>query len=205
MLKSRKAKIAAGAAAVFVLLAPAFARAYTINGPSMAPTLRFGDVVISFLAAYDLRFPYTDKVLFSIDDPNRGDIVIYHDRVKDAVAAKRVVGLPGDRVEVRGNRLVVNDRRAGQETLPAVKNRMPAPAGDPLGEVVAVESVGEASYLVTYSGDTGDLANHGPIVVPAGKYFLLGDNRDNSADSRLIGCIDREQVKGRVVYGQRTP
>ena len=204
MLKSKKTKAAAAAVVGIVLVAPAFARSYTINGPSMAPSLRYGDVAIAFLAAYDLRFPYTDKVLLRTGEPARGDVIIYYDRSKQAVAAKRVVGLPGDRVEVRDHTLFLNGELATQETLPADEVAGLPVGKHPLGDVVAVERLDDKSYLVSYSRGQHDLADHGPAVVPTGKYFLLGDRRDNSADSRLIGCIDREQVKGRVVYGERS-
>ena len=201
-MKINRAKKAAIIFIVLVFLAPAFVRVYTVNGPSMSPTLLFHDKVIAFLAAYDFRIPYTDWVLFSVGNPNRGDLILYYDTHKENVAIKRVIGLPGDSIELRENIIYVNELAAEQEVL-SRKEYGSIPSINDLGELVLKEMLEDCSYSITYTPQKVESANHGPVVVPVKQYFILGDNRDNSHDSRFIGFIDRDQIKGRVIYGAR--
>ncbi|QDT67776.1 Signal peptidase IB [Planctomycetes bacterium MalM25] len=192
---------------VFVLslfaLAPAFVRAYTIAGPSMAPTLFVGDTVLCSNAAYDLRVPYTDRVLCRTGEPRRGDVIVYFDTAKDSPAVKRVVGLPGDEIELRDNVLMINGVAASQWELSNL--RLPEGSKAIVGEGLHAERLDRAEHALTYTPGSGERRDYGPTAVPEGEYFLLGDHRDNSADSRYIGCIAREQIRGRVFYGLRHP
>lgn len=198
----KKAKIAILLGAVLVVLTPTVVRAFTINGPSMSPTLLFHDRVISFQAAYDLRLPFTDTVLLPLSDPGRGDLVIYFDIPKNHVAAKRVVGLPGDTIELKENVLHVNGTPADQVVLDREGYEHLAAEND-LGELVVEETLDGNAHLMTYTPQENKAASFGPVAVPPDEYFILGDNRDNSNDSRFVGFIARDQIKGRIIYGAR--
>ena len=202
-MKHKKKAVAALLVAAPIVLAPVVVRAYTVAGPSMAPTLWLGDRVISLQVAYDLRAPFTDLVVLRTGEPRRGDVVVYHDLNKGGPAIKRIVGLPSDTIELRDNRLFVNRNDAEQLELER-ETFGKTPAENGLSRLVASEQLEGRSHLVTYSPGASEVADHGPVAVPADCYFLLGDHRDNSYDSRFIGCITREQIKGRVVYGLRT-
>ena len=188
---------------LLVVLAPNFVRAYTINGPSMAPTFWFHDKVISLQTAYDIRIPYTDVVLCQVNDPDRSDLVIYFDIPKNHIAAKRVIGLPGDTIELKENVLYVNGTAADQTVLPRNEYEK-VPSENDLGELVVKETLESNTHLVTYTPQASKTSNFGPVVVPSDQYFFLGDNRDRSRDSRYIGFITRDQIKGRIIYGART-
>lgn len=204
-MKFKKKKAAAILLLLLVMLAiaPTFVRAFTIAGPSMSPTIWVNDRVISAQAAYDLRVPYSDAVLFRVSDPKRNDLVIYYDKPKAAIAAKRVIGVPGDKIELRENVIYVNDVAAKQKRLPRESfDHVPAENG--LGDLVLEEQLDGSSHLITYTPKAGKLTTYGPVVVPPNKFFILGDHRDNSSDSRFIGFITRDQIKGRIAYGTRT-
>ena len=102
---------------VFVSL-PSYVSAYTVSGPSEAPTLLLGDRVIVNLAAYDLKLPYSTIRLCATGAPRRGDLVAFLVPNRNTLGLKRVVGLPGDVVEMRENRLIVNGRSAEDLPLP---------------------------------------------------------------------------------------
>ena len=199
----RKVKRAVFLILLLVVLAPTILRAYTISGPSMAPTFWFHDKVISFQAAYDIRIPYTDVVFFRVNDPDRSELVIYFDIPKNHIAAKRVIGLPGDVIEMKENVLFVNGAAADQTVLPRNEYDQ-VPAENDLGTLVLKEILKGHPYFVTYTPQAVEVSNFGPVVVPSDQYFILGDNRDNSQDSRYIGFIKRDQIKGRIIYGART-
>lgn len=188
----------------FILgISSAYVRAFTVAGPSMSPTLLYGDLIISNHAAYDLRLPYMDTVLLKTSEPKNGDLIMYFDVPKNVIATKRVVGVPGDTVKMVNNILYVNDVEAMQRHVPHnVFDAVAAQNG--LGERVATETLGSVEYLITYTPEKSPVHSFAEMTVTEGSYFILGDHRDNSADSRYIGLISRDQIKGRVFQGART-
>jgi signal peptidase I len=154
-------------------------QAFKIPSGSMEDTLLIGDHILVNKLAYGLHMPFSDMKLdfFGLlNDPQRGDIVVFpfpRDPSRDFI--KRVVGLPGERVEVRNHRVYVNGE-ALKEPYVRLDERAAMPPS-------------------RYS-------HWGPEVVPAGKLFVLGDNRDNSADGRDWGFLDSDGVKGRafIIY-----
>jgi len=178
-------------------LSSAYVRAYTVAGPSMSPTLLYGDFVLSNLAAYDLRLPYMDKVVAEISAPQRGDVVTYFDVSKNVTAIKRIIAVPGDVVRMENNRLYVNGAAAAQSTV-SQESFDDVPTRNGLGERVVTETLGDIAYLITYTPDNSPVHSFESIKVTEGHYFILGDHRDNSADSRYIGLISRDQIKGRI-------
>jgi signal peptidase I len=184
-------------------LSSAYVRAFTVAGPSMTPTFLNGDLIVSNHAAYDLRLPFLDTVLLKTGEPQHGDLVMYFDEPKNVIATKRVVGVPGDAVRMVNNILYINGTNVMQRIEPR-KFFRGVPAVNDLGELVARETLGSSEHLITYTPEKSPVHSFEEVKVTAGKYFILGDHRDNSADSRYTGLISREQIKGRVFIGART-
>jgi signal peptidase I len=165
---------------------------------SMKPTILEGDFVFVNKAAYDLRIPLTLRRLATWADPERGDIVICFSPDEGTRLIKRVVGLPGDTLEMRGNRLFINDRFAQQSPME------PEEAGELAAlfegrRLFAREQLGAVSHAITSNPAVLALRNFGPIQVPEHQYFVMGDNRDNSRDSRIFGFVDRSAIVGKAV------
>ena len=165
---------------------------------SMKPTILEGDFVFINKAAYDLRIPLTRVRLARWADPEPGDIVICFSPDEGTRLIKRVVGLPGDVLELRQNRLFINGRFAQQSEIDPKDLEAFAAAVE--GErVFAMEHLGATDHAIMGNPSVMALRNFGPITVPEGRYFMMGDNRDNSRDSRVFGFIDRSDIVGRAV------
>jgi signal peptidase I len=161
---------------------------------SMKPTIQEGDRVVVNKLAYDLKIPFTTIKIFGWDDPKRGDIVVLfspHDGVR---LVKRVVALPGDQVELRENQLYINGQLAKQSAIAAVEL-----ADYGRAYVFAENLSGHTHQMMITPEISGVTRSYGPVVVPEGNYFVLGDNRDNSNDSRFIGFIERRRIVGEAV------
>ncbi len=160
----------------------------SISGRSMQPTLLDGDKVWVNKLAYDIRIPFTDITLAAVGDPQRGDIIIIDSQVAGKRLVKRVIGLPGDTIYMRNNTLIVNGEIADYEVITNAESG-----------IIISEQLFDHSHQAMISGLVGNRAtrNYGPAQVPQEQFFVLGDNRDNSADSRLYSFIPREQIVGR--------
>lgn len=186
----------------FLGISSAYVKAFTIAGPSMTPTYWYDDIVVSNHLAYDFRLPHTDLVLLETGQPERGDLIIYFDIPKNSVAAKRIIGIPGDTVSIKDNVIYLNGEEISQSIEPKrYFDNVPDKNG--IGEIVLSEEIDGTSHLITYTPGAGQINSIEPIKVTEGKYFILGDNRDNSGDSRFIGLISRGQIKGKVIHGYR--
>ena len=149
---------------------------------SMKPTLVEGDRIGLNKMAYDLRVPFTHISLYKIADPARGDIAVFDSKVAEKRLVKRVIGVPGDTVAMQNNRLFINGQAIDYT---ATSN------GDWL------EHLPGKNHIVRVDPHAQTYANFGPVTVPAGQYLMLGDNRDNSAESRVIGFVPRSEFVGR--------
>lgn len=119
------------------------------------------------------------------------------------MAAKRIVGVPRDTVRMENNVLYISGIEATQHDVPAhIFDGVSAQ--HELGQLVRIETLDNNEYLITYTPEKSPVHSFDEVEVTEGKYFILGDHRDNSADSRYIGLISREQIKGRVFNGART-
>lgn len=159
---------------------------------SMKPTILEGDRIVVNKLAYDLKLPFTRIRLLRWADPERGDIVVLFSPEDGTRLVKRVVGIPGDCLAMDHNRLVVNGRRvryAASDEPPGT-----APPGRVVSEEILADGV-EHPVMTT----PGCAANRSfePIVLAPGRYFVLGDNRDESLDSRHFGPVDRDAIVGR--------
>lgn len=162
---------------------------------SMQPTIRIGDRIVVNKLAYDIRLPFTHVSLVHQGDPARGDIVVLESATAGERLVKRVVGMPGDTVALRNNRLYVNSRPADYRALRI--DGIDDDAWDPATYVT--ESVEGRSHVVRWSRYHSSLdRDFGPVSVPPGQYLLMGDNRDNSRDSRYYGFFPRHEISGRV-------
>jgi signal peptidase I len=160
---------------------------------SMKPTIQEGDRVVVNKLAYDLKVPFTTINVFKWADPQRGDIVVLFSPVDGTRLVKRVVALPGDRVELNENQLLVNGRVARQSPI-AIQS------SDDYGSTYVMdEDLDGRTHRMMVTPEIPAVRSFGPVVVPAGSYFVLGDNRDNSNDSRFIGFIERRKIVGKAV------
>ena len=160
---------------------------------SMKPTIQEGDRVVVNKLAYDLKVPFTTKKIVGWGDPKRGDIVVLFSPVDGVRLVKRVVAVPGDTVAMRDNQLYVNGLPAKQSPIAVQSSR---DAG--MVEVMDEDLTGHM-HKVMLTPQIQAVRSFGPITVTKDNYFVLGDNRDNSNDSRFIGFIERRRIVGKAV------
>lgn len=160
---------------------------------SMKPTILEGDVIFVNKLAYSLRLPFSDIELLEHDQPRRGDIVVYNFRALNKLMVKRVIGLPGDRIALRGNRLYINGQSA--EYVPAVVEELRSEDAEE-GFYLVEESLmpGHVIQIKPHLSRMGTIV---PVTVPEGHYFVMGDNRDNSSDSRAHGFVPGDEIVGK--------
>ncbi|MFC1825389.1 signal peptidase I [Thermodesulfobacteriota bacterium] len=155
--------------------------AYTIPSSSMEPTLLIGDYLIANRLSYVMKVPFTDIVLLTLGEPERGDIIIFRypkDRSKNFV--KRVIAKPGDVIEINNKVVHVNGQRADDAASHFLDTRV-------------------------IPGTASPRDNFGPVTVPKDSYFVMGDNRDNSSDSRFWGFLKKKDLVGKaeIIYFSR--
>ncbi len=184
---------------VFILCLGLFRTAIADWNPvptgSMRPTILEGDVVLVNRLAYDLKVPFTDISLAQLGDPQRGDIVTFSSPKDGTRLIKRLVALPGDIVELRDNRLFINRQPAEYSNVGTV--REPLGADGHVDATRVTEAFDHNSRRVQFLPVVNSRSNFGPMVVPTGEYFMMGDNRDDSEDSRYIGSVPRNLLIGR--------
>ena len=175
------------------LLRTAVADWNPIPSGSMRPTLLEGDVVLVSRTAYDLKVPLTDLSLARLGDPQRGDVVTFTSPRDGVRLIKRVVGLPGDVIAMHDEVLTVNGVLVAYSD--AVRADEPL-HGATTPAVRATEHLGR-DHTVQFLPAQPAMRSFGPTTVPRDHYFMLGDNRDDSADSRYIGVVPRALLIGR--------
>jgi len=166
-----------------------------IPSGSMRPTLLEGDVVWVNRLAYDLKVPLTDLVVAKLGEPQRGDIVTFTSPKSGTRLIKRLVGIPGDVVELRDEVLIINGQTAAYTNLASMKESIGY--GLVVDATRATELIAGSKRSVQILSRVGAKRSFGPVVVPPEQFFMLGDNRDNSEDSRFIGFVSRERLIGR--------
>jgi signal peptidase I len=161
---------------------------------SMQPTIRIGDRFLVDKLAYDVRLPLTHISLRHLADPQRGDIVVLDSQAAHERLVKRVIGVPGDEVAMRGNMLFINGHAASYAAshFTGIHDDL----GDPAH--YETERYGTLHHAIRLSDyRPSPVSTFGPIHVPSGQYLLLGDDRDNSMDSRYFGLFARSAIVGR--------
>jgi len=175
---------------LFVLVIRSFIfEPFRIPSGSMMPTLLQGDFIFVKKFSYGLRLPVTEKKILETGAPERGDVVVFRLPSDPSINyIKRVVGLPGDTISYERHRLVINGELVDLDQHPD------ATPNDPR----YVEQLDEREHeiLVTQAANVG---RDGEYSVPEGHYFVMGDNRDNSRDSRFLGSIPETHLVGEAV------
>ncbi len=162
---------------------------------SMNPTILEGDLLFVNKLAYDLRFPLTFYRLAKWSDPQTGDIVICFSPDDETRLVKRVLAAPGDMIEMRNNRLFLNHRQLNYTiTASAYKQYL---AGGRHAPIVATEDLNGVAHPVVWTPSVPAPRNFGPLIVPKDNYFVMGDNRDLSRDSRIFGFVERKAIVGK--------
>lgn len=160
---------------IAVVIRTLIIQAYKIPSRSMVPALLVGDHLLVNKFIYGIKIPVIRNILIPVAEPKRGDIVVFiypNDRSKDYI--KRVIGVAGDKIEIRNKNIFINDK----------------PYKDAFGIY---------SDNVVYPAMVQPRDNFGPVVVPQGSLFVMGDNRDESADSRFWGFVDLKDVEGKAL------
>jgi signal peptidase I len=169
----------------------------TVPTGSMNPTILEGDRVLVDKHVFGLRIPFTRVHLTAGENPARGDIVVFDSPVDGTSLVKRVVGVPGDVVSVEGDRLTVNGHTAhySARDIESVGGLLAATAAEhPL--LLREGGLGKPHDVMILPGRLARRSFE-TLVVPDGMYFMMGDNRDNSADSRYFGFVPRSDIIGR--------
>lgn len=171
---------------LMIMFRSALADWNTVPTGSMKPTIIEGDRILVNKLAYDFKVPLTHISIYKFADPRRGDVVIFDSKAADTRLVKRVIGLPGDTVEMRDNRLIINGIEARYSSVEHVSDA-----------AFAIESYPGMSHRIELAPSEGSsFGTFGPVKVPQSRYLVLGDNRDNSADSRVYGFIPRDEIVG---------
>lgn len=177
---------------LFLVIRSFMVEAFKIPTSSMENTLLVGDFLLVNKAIYGAEIPGTDLHLPAIDEPERGDVVVFnppHEPEKNYV--KRLVGMPGDTLEMRDKVLHVNGRPLEEPYARYI---------DRVGDAIHPGMKWQSNHLIAAGTDPDyhpSRDNWGPLVVPGRSYFVLGDNRDNSEDSRYWGFVPRSAIRGR--------
>lgn len=174
--------------AVVVILRSFVVEPFQIPSSSMVPTLEVGDYILVNKFAYGLRLPVIKTKLADVGDPQRGDVIVFFPPGDNRYFIKRLIGLPGDYIEYRDKVLYINGEVAEQELLAQL------PPGRPTSEL-ASEKLGTAEHLIIK--DLGVDRGGFETVVQPGHYFMMGDNRDNSSDSRYWGQVPERNIVGK--------
>jgi signal peptidase I len=162
---------------------------FQIPSSSMVPTLQVGDYILVNKFTYGIRLPVVRTKVLDLSEPQRGDVMVFFPpHMNETYYIKRVIGLPGDTVSYRDKRLYVNGEELVRDNLAIM------PEGAARYQV-ALESLGETSHLmqVNQMRPARDFTE----VVKPGHYFMMGDNRDNSSDSRIWGQVPERDIVGK--------
>ncbi len=187
------------AAVVALFIRQFVVEAFKIPSGSMIPTLTIGDHLLVNKFIYGPRIPFTDSRIFTWKEPKRGDIIVFkypQDESKNFI--KRVVGVPGDKIQIINGTLYINDQVVPITKIgaPADKSVEEGPAyGKPM---LYEEQLGTVKHEIQYFHDQTS-ENFGPKIVPEDSVFVMGDNRDNSQDSRFWGFVKRNKILGRAL------
>lgn len=162
---------------------------FQIPSQSMLPTLKVGDFILVSKSTYGIRLPVLRTKLVDISSPKRGDVMVFFPPHEDRYFIKRVVGLPGDKVQVLNGVLYVNEEQMEQVLMPEEATSARS--------VVMTENLVGSQHLMQKRISPTRLSQSYSSIVPDGHYFMMGDNRDNSSDSRVWGPVPEERIVGK--------
>jgi signal peptidase I len=160
-----------------------FADWYLVPTGSMQPTIVEGDRIFVNKMAYRLEVPFTDIEIMQTGQPKRGDIVVFNSEKAGNRLVKRLIGEPGDSVSMLDNKLIINGEKILYE--------------DSDIELHKTEYLGNVAHFVQLIPVADARDNFAQVIVPEGHYLVLGDNRNNSADSRYYGFVPAIEIQGK--------
>lgn len=163
---------------------------FQIPSASMVPTLQIGDFILVNKFSYGLRLPVIQTKILDVDQPKRGEVMVFFPPNDERYFIKRVIGLPGDHVQVFDNQLFING-----ELMEQSAPNLPVAAG--YGYDIVVENLDGNKHLVRKHRVPSRLGRAISYIVPEGHYFMMGDNRDNSSDSRVWGPVPEANIVGK--------
>jgi len=163
---------------------------FQIPSASMVPTLLIGDFILVNKFSYGLRLPVTQTKIVNIGEPKRGDVMVFFPPGDDRYFIKRVIGLPGDKIEVINNQVFINGAQMVQSDSGEIEE-------NDTGYQVVRENLEGVEHLIRRRYTAGRLGQFFSTVVPEGHYFMMGDNRDNSSDSRVWGPVPEDRIVGK--------
>lgn len=170
---------------------------FRIPSASMLPTLRIGDFILVNKFDYGIRLPVINTEIIELGEPERGEIAVFrYPKDPDTPYIKRVIGLPGDRVIYRNKQLYINGQLMEQETLG--RYQMDDSNGKMNGAILRMEDLLGLEHNILIDPDRPDFEVD--EVVPEGHYFVMGDNRDHSSDSRFWGFVPEENLVGKAFF-----
>ncbi len=168
-----------------------------IPSGSMRPTLVEGDVVLVNRLAYDFKLPLSDVSILQTGAPQRGDVITFTSPRDGVRLIKRLVAVPGDVVEMHDAVLTINGVRAEYRDARTVAE--PLEQGGSIAALLATERIAGSERTVQFLPDVSAMRDFGPLVVAQDQYFFLGDNRDNSSDSREWGPVSEKEIVGKAI------
>lgn len=188
---------------LIVLLVRSFVvEPFRIPSGSMMPTLLVGDFILVNKFTYGLRLPVSHTKIVDLGEPQRGDVVVFRYPEDPAVDyIKRIIGVPGDTVTYVDKQLYINGKPIPQEYLGTYVGG--GGASGMTGAQLRLETLGEVNHRILVEGNSRPAAAERVVrgfVVPDGQYFVMGDNRDNSKDSRFWGTVPEENLVGRAFF-----
>ena len=168
---------------------------FQIPSGSMIPTLEVGDFILVNKYSYGLRLPVSGTKVLELGEPRHGDVMVFTPPNDERYFIKRVVGLPGDEVRFIDNFLYINGKKMSQESNDQEGKR--DIQNGQSGYSVMSEQLQDVDHLIRKQDNAGRYGRNFMVVVPEGHYFMVGDNRDNSFDSRAWGPVPEANVVGK--------
>jgi len=182
---------------VIFVIKPFIVEGYEVPTGSMEETILVGERLLAAKFFYGVRVPFTDRWLYFWQDPQRGEVVVFKYPIDGRNFIKRCIGLPGDTVVIKHKRVYVNRIPLDEPYIVHSDiNELPGYNPERVDREAFQETWEERKFL--NSAFVRD--NFGPIIVPKGCFFMMGDNRDNSADSRFWGPVPRSHLRGRALF-----
>jgi len=180
---------------MFVLVLRSFLfEPFMVPTGSMIPTIKIGDFIVVNKFAYGLRLPVIGTKIFDVSDPQRGEIMVFIPPHENKYYVKRVVGLPGDTIRYDNKVLTINGEPVNKEYYSDVEIQY---GENSLSGTLHEENLGAVSHFAQYIDLVPANRGRNSWIVPPGHYFMMGDNRDNSMDSRVWGVVSEDKIVGR--------
>ena len=164
---------------------------FQIPSKSMVPTLKVGDFIVVNKWTYGLRLPVLRNKFFDVGSPQRGDVVVFFPPHESRYFIKRLVGLPGDKIRIINGTLFVNNEMIKQTNSDIEPGNSRS--------VVMSEKLGTKQFAIQKNQRPSRLSQNFSATVPKDHFFMIGDNRDNSSDSRIWGPVPKDRIVGKAV------